>query len=91
MWVPGTLKPNAKLPVLVWIHGGGYVFYLLNTSILLIQCNSYVGGNVVGTTGVDLIREAGGGLIAVTLDYRLGVFGMYSAKSHLTLLSQLRW
>ncbi|KAI0782412.1 cephalosporin esterase [Irpex lacteus] len=58
VWVPGTLKPNARLPVLVWIHGGGYV-----------------AGNVVGTTGDDLIREAGGGLIAVTLDYRLGVFG----------------
>ncbi|KAI0085286.1 Alpha/Beta hydrolase protein [Irpex rosettiformis] len=58
VWTPGTLKPNAKLPMLVWIHGGGYV-----------------AGNVVGTTSVDLIREAGGGLIAVTLDCRLGVFG----------------
>ncbi|KAI0085313.1 hypothetical protein BDY19DRAFT_996856 [Irpex rosettiformis] len=34
-----------------------------------------IAGNVVGTTGVDLIREAGGGLVAVTLDYRLDVFG----------------
>ncbi|KAI0094265.1 cephalosporin esterase [Irpex rosettiformis] len=57
-WVPGRLKPNAKLPVLVWIHGGGYV-----------------SGDIQSTTGDDVIIKAGGGLIVVTFDYRLGVFG----------------
>ena len=26
--------------------------------------------------GADLVREAGGGIVAVELEYRLGVFGM---------------
>ena len=64
---------------------------LSKISYITHTVNSYVAGNVVGTTGVDLISEAGGGLIAVTLDYRLGVFGMYSVKWRLILLSQLRW
>lgn len=25
-WVPAETKPNANLPVMVWIHGGGFVF-----------------------------------------------------------------
>ncbi|KAI0685456.1 cephalosporin esterase [Cytidiella melzeri] len=58
VFVSGQLTPNAKMPVLVWIHGGGYV--ALSTS---------------GQSGDDLIAEAGGGIVAVTFDYRLGVFG----------------
>ena len=43
--------------------------------------SSYIGdryefGDVTNTTGDDLIREAGGGLVTVTLDYRLGIFGL---------------
>ena len=34
---------------------------------------------MIGTTGDDLIREAGGGLVVVTFDYRLGVFGTQSS------------
>ena len=34
---------------------------------------------MIGTTGDDLIREAGGGLVVVTFDYRLGVFGTRSS------------
>ncbi|KXN89063.1 Lipase 4 [Leucoagaricus sp. SymC.cos] len=55
---------NGSLPVLVWIHGGGYV-----------------SGSASGFTGSDpfdgddLIREAGGGVVTVIIQYRLGVFG----------------
>ena len=38
---------------------------------------------MIGTTGDDLIREAGGGLVVVTFDYRLGVFGKRSSYSRL--------
>ncbi|KAI0347662.1 cephalosporin esterase [Trametopsis cervina] len=58
VFISGPLNPAAKMPVLVWIHGGGYV-----------------AGSTQGTSGDDLIREAGGGLVVVNMDYRLGVFG----------------
>ena len=35
----------------------------------------YTRGTGVTSNGGDLIRAAGGGLIAITVDYRLGVFG----------------
>lgn len=28
-------------------------------------------------SGADLVREAGGGIVAVELEYRLGIFGEY--------------
>ncbi|KXN84321.1 Lipase 4 [Leucoagaricus sp. SymC.cos] len=49
---------NENLPVIVWIHGGGYM-----------------AGSAFGFDGDDLIREAGGGVVAVIIQYRLGVFG----------------
>ncbi|KAF5361006.1 hypothetical protein D9756_005124 [Leucocoprinus leucothites] len=55
---------NGNLPVLVWIHGGGYI-----------------SGSASGFTGADpfdgddLVRDAGGGVVAVIIQYRLGVFG----------------
>ncbi|TDL22022.1 cephalosporin esterase [Rickenella mellea] len=58
VFLPGQLSTTPKLPVVVWIHGGGYVK-----------------GSAVGLDGGDLIRDAQGGVIAVTIQYRLGVFG----------------
>lgn len=46
------------MPVIVWIHGGGYV-----------------AGSENGSSGDNLINEAGGGLVVVNMEYRLGVFG----------------
>ena len=46
------------MPVIVWIHGGGYVALSTN-----------------GNSGDNLISEAGGGLVVVNMEYRLGVFG----------------
>ncbi|KAI0688126.1 cephalosporin esterase [Cytidiella melzeri] len=58
VFISGPLNPTAKMPVIVWIHGGGYVL-----------------GNTQGESGDTLISEAGGGIIVVNMDYRLGVFG----------------
>ncbi|KAJ7616846.1 alpha beta-hydrolase [Mycena polygramma] len=50
--------PVENLPVLVWIHGGGY---------LAGQASPY--------NGEDLIDQSNRGLVVVTIQYRLGVFG----------------
>lgn len=36
----------------------------------------YATGGAVGFDGSDLIREAGGGIVAVEVQYRLGLFGI---------------
>ncbi|KAI0782411.1 cephalosporin esterase [Irpex lacteus] len=63
VWTSGPLNPSAKMPVIVWIHGGGYVQ-----------------GDARNLTGDDLVREAGGGIVVVTLEYRLGVFGFLAGQ-----------
>ncbi|KAK0211206.1 Alpha/Beta hydrolase protein [Desarmillaria ectypa] len=62
--VPGQLDPRKNLPVVVWIHGGGYVV-----------------GSATAYSGNDLIRESGGGVIAVGIQYRLGMFGFLAGES----------
>jgi para-nitrobenzyl esterase len=56
VWTPAA-SPNAKLPVMVWIYGGGFV---------------------AGSTSEarqDGERLAGKGVVVVSMNYRLGVFG----------------
>lgn len=38
---------------------------------------SYEAGNIATLNGADLVREAGGGLVAIEIQYRLGIFGKY--------------
>lgn len=57
VYAPATAQPGSKLPVMVWIHGGGYA-----------------GGSA------DEPRHNGDflplkGVVLVTINYRLGVFG----------------
>lgn len=52
--------PDAKLPVMVWIHGG-----------------ANMAGSGIGYSGSDIVRH---GVVLVTLQYRLGVFGFLSLK-----------
>jgi len=56
IWTPAK-SPSEKLPVMVWIHGGGYTMS---------------SGSLVGYDGEHL---AGKGVIVVTINYRLGIFG----------------
>ncbi|KAI0733810.1 alpha/beta-hydrolase [Fomitopsis betulina] len=58
VYTPGELSPGAKLPVLVWIHGGGYI-----------------AGAASSFSGEDIIKESGFGVVAVFIQYRLGVLG----------------
>ncbi|KAK0211204.1 Alpha/Beta hydrolase protein [Desarmillaria ectypa] len=64
VYIPGQLGSRKNLPVVVWIHGGGYV-----------------AGSANRTPGNDLIHEAGGGVIAVLIQYRLGLFGFLAGES----------
>ncbi|KAJ7216250.1 Alpha/Beta hydrolase protein [Mycena rebaudengoi] len=50
--------PLKDLPVVVWIHGGGFV-----------------GGAASQYRGSDLIAQSNHGLVAVMIQYRLGLFG----------------
>ncbi|KAF7350386.1 Carboxylic ester hydrolase [Mycena venus] len=50
--------PLEDLPVVVWIHGGGFV-----------------GGAASQYRGSDLIAQSNRGLVAVMIQYRLGLFG----------------
>lgn len=60
VYAPKTLGQNAKAPVMVWIHGGGFV-----------------GGSGSGPfyDGTALARK---GVVVVTINYRLGIFGFFA-------------
>lgn len=59
VWAPEAPK-GTKLPVMVWIHGGGYY------------------GGTAAQPLFDGAHIARHGVIVVTLNYRLGVFGFFS-------------
>ncbi|KAL4262488.1 AB hydrolase superfamily protein [Pleurotus pulmonarius] len=60
---PGSTVPTCLLPVVVWIHGGGYLI-----------------GGAASWNGGDLISEAKNGVVAVIIQYRLGVFGFLAGS-----------
>ncbi|KAJ8083136.1 hypothetical protein AAF712_007218 [Marasmius tenuissimus] len=84
VYYPGESAPAEKLPVIFWIHGGGYI-----------------GGDISGYYGGDIISQSKGGVVVVTVQYRLGLFGFLAGNevhangtSNAGLLDQnfaLRW
>lgn len=60
VWTP-SLTPHAKLPVMLWIHGGG---------------------NVEGAPNWPPLGEALAqqGIVVVSINYRLGIFGYYASR-----------
>lgn len=60
---PAGAKPGAKLPVMVWIHGGAYV---IGTSM------GAFGGD---TDGTNFAKQ---GIVHVSLNYRLGRAGWFA-------------
>ncbi|HKP55112.1 MAG TPA: carboxylesterase/lipase family protein [Polyangiales bacterium] len=68
VWTPAPPAPGAKLPVMFWIHGGGNVNGSTNEPV------PYLGSGLF-YTGEFLAKK---GVIIVSLNYRLGVFGFLS-------------
>ncbi|KAK1229851.1 hypothetical protein PQX77_007069 [Marasmius sp. AFHP31] len=60
---PGDSTPAENLPVIVWIHGGGYIQ-----------------GGLPGYNGGDIISQSKGGVVVVTIQYRLGLFGFLAGN-----------
>jgi para-nitrobenzyl esterase len=87
IWTPPDAGPAERLPVMVWVHGGSFVFG---------------GGSDPRTDGAPFARR---GVVLVTLNYRVGLFGFLahpglSAESEhgtsgnyglLDVLAALRW
>ncbi|KAL4259483.1 AB hydrolase superfamily protein [Pleurotus pulmonarius] len=65
VFVPRDRPINKKLPVIAWIHGGGYSL-----------------GNASSYDGTTLIRESNDGVVVVSIQYRLGIFGFLSSTKH---------
>ncbi|HZP11572.1 MAG TPA: carboxylesterase family protein [Nevskiaceae bacterium] len=84
VWTP-TMDPDARLPVIVWIHGGGFT--------------SGSGAAAV----YDGTALAAKGIVVVTINYRLGIFGFMGGddlfpdgvgianRGFLDQLAALRW
>lgn len=68
VYTPPTARPKGKLPVMVWIHGGGF---------------AAGAGSEPRYTNSKLVEQ---GVVLVTLNYRLGVFGFF-AGSELAVLN----
>ena len=60
---PAGAKPGAKLPVLVWIHGGGFT---IGTSVAAFGAE---------TDGIQFAKD---GVVTVSLNYRLGRAGWFA-------------
>ena len=60
---PAGAKPGAKLPVYVWIHGGGFTI------------GSAVGAFGAQTDGIQFAKD---GIITVSVSYRLGRAGWFA-------------
>jgi hypothetical protein len=61
---------------------GEIIYYLFIESTLMPSINSggYQIGGAVGYDGTDQISTAKGGVVVVTIAYRLGMFGFLSGK-----------
>ncbi|CAF2099749.1 unnamed protein product [Rotaria magnacalcarata] len=95
VFTPLNRRKNSLLPVLVWIHGGGFETGCSSQSIPLV----YNGTNIIRNSLEQPV-------IVITMNYRLGIFSdMYLAElveeniewptagnyNYLDMLSALRW
>jgi para-nitrobenzyl esterase len=62
VYTPATIKAGSRLPVMLWIHGGGY---------------TAGSGSEPRYTDPALVHH---GVIVVTINYRLGVFGFLASS-----------
>ncbi|KAJ7326288.1 alpha/beta-hydrolase [Mycena albidolilacea] len=64
IWTPSNATSKSKLPVYVYIHGGGHYY-----------------NSAQGFPANDWVARSNGGLIAVALQYRLGLLGYLSGSA----------
>lgn len=80
LWMPAHATSRSRLPVMVWIHGGGF--------------ESGSAGNPLAD-GSELVRR--GGVVVVSLQYRIGITGFLSVdggssnRGILDLVLGLEW
>ncbi|GJE92593.1 Lipase 4 [Phanerochaete sordida] len=66
VWTPAGVAPGAKLPVVVWIYGGGFT---------MGSTGAFNGSAVVSRS-----VEMGTPVVYVSMNYRLSVFGFLASK-----------
>ena len=65
IWRPSPAKRGGKYPVMVWIHGGGYI----------------TGGSDEGMVYLGDRLSAAGQVVVVSINYRLNVFGFMASPA----------
>ena len=73
--IPSTPTKKSLLPVIVYIHGGGWVFSFIIAETNSIRFPSYVSGNISSYPIGDFVKGSNYGVVSVGIQYRLGVFG----------------
>jgi para-nitrobenzyl esterase len=66
VWTPNP--SGTKLPVMVWIHGGGNVGGSTSDPVPFADAGNFYSGATLATNGV----------VVVSMNYRLGVFGFFA-------------
>jgi beta-glucuronidase len=68
LWVPQSTEAKTPLPVMVWVHGGGYTHG--SGSIHKI----FTAGPMPANDFTAFVKN---GVIMVTMNYRMGIFGVF--------------
>jgi para-nitrobenzyl esterase len=68
VWTPSP-APKAPLPVMIWIHGGGNVNGSASEPVPFVNTGVFYTG--------EFLAE-GHGVVVVSLNYRLGIFGFFA-------------
>ncbi len=70
VWTPSP-APTSKLPVMIWIHGGGNVNGSASEPVPFVNSGHFYSGEFLAQRGV----------VVVSLNYRLGVLGFFGHQA----------
>ncbi|KAF9038959.1 alpha/beta-hydrolase [Hymenopellis radicata] len=76
VYVPGQIDASKRLPVIVWIHGGGFAVGSIQT---VAGFSFYNGDDLI--YGMQQVEGGEDGAVVVLLQYRLGMFGFLAGKA----------